>query len=276
MPNNVGFSSTPGFSSGGSDPLVRDWVVNPSDIVAISSVNDDAVPARVFFNVTFKDLSQTAFAVTHDTFIGRVVIIQDSSSPDLIAPVLGLGAVSNDIDLVDNVSPFYIGAFDFAFVTLLPSGSYQSSYRFEIYGTNLVTNEVELLEFKTMDVELQRVGEYRNAVVPNRVRLVYLKNSGALRTEVLQVIAAREQNTNQWIMDDPAALDITVTNGTPRNTIPPDIFSQLDQAVTITPNVLWSNRPAGFYRVPLNIDFRVSDELYGIDCGVFVFDAPGI
>ena len=274
MPNNIGYSSSPGYSSGAGAPAVQDWYINPERLLVVSSVNDANPLARQTIGGYFKDYTQSSFASSHDSFVARAIVLQDVRSPQLILPIVGSAASGLDRDLNDPDSLFFFELLDLRFVELLPAGSYIGGYRYEIYANNLVTQQEELIDSRTVEIELQRVGDFVNVLNPSRVNLAYLRGVGDLGGQTIRVIAARTFNEAVWLVRPVGIFNVSITNSTVLND--GSIGTNFDQDLTVATTSSWETVAAGVHFRVLNISFVTADEYRGLGVNVHVFDTPGI
>lgn len=259
-------------SSGGGGVAIQDWYLPPVEPVQ-SSINSNST-ANVFINYsgTIKDFSSTSFDNSHTNFILRLTVVQDVNSPGLL--VLQSGMAGNDVNINEGEPLDFTQLFNLSAVTILPVGVYVSLLRFSVYATNNVTNQEDLLEVRDVPVELQRVGDQLSSISRRNLDLVYLKNSGPLNTESVNVVAARVNNEADWLVTEVSELDISVTNGNPigQNTI----AVSLDQVLSVAANSVLNTYIAGVYQRVIPIQFIDSNEFLGIEVTIRSFDGPGI
>ena len=272
MGNNIPLSSQSN-SSGGGGAAFQDWYFEVTEIRRVYSVSANQLPGDADINGTIKDFAASTWTDTHEDFVLRVRVEQDPDSPSLIDPTFGFGATGADRDLSIGGSGIQ-EVFEYAFARILPPGTYTSFYHFEVFATNKITVEQEFIESRSVTIIFERVGEEFSVLDPRNFDLVYLKGTGALNSQDVQVIpSTREDSNPRWFTIIWPLFDVVITNA---NNDGQTILAHGDQVMTVTPNGQWEFEPAGFKQEIIELIFQDSDERLGVGVGVQVFDAPGI
>jgi hypothetical protein len=276
MPNNVSFSSTPGFTAGSSQPIIREWYL-PGVFQQFSSVNSNATPPRLQIVGYIKDYTRSSFARSHSDFKVRVRVVQDVDALSLIVPFAGDAVDGLFRDITDPTDLEVLEDISFAAVSILPAGIYEATYIWEVHATNLTTSNVEIIDTRSVPVFLLRMGETGNVITPNKVQLVYLKNTGSLNTQTLNVVAVSRDNSADWSVTAPAAsFNITVPNSVIVPGTSPIYNTSGDNSISIAAASSWATFNAGRYDRIVPVNFEWANRVSGFEVTVSVFDAPGI
>jgi|GEM_PF-2730543 len=277
MPLNF-FFGIPRFSAVSTRPFIRNWLFTPDAVAVTSSIPSSSfTPPPQSITVQVRNYAQTPFAATHSNFSLSVTVDNSGIQGDVLSVTSPSHNIAAPIPVVPALQPLQIVA-AFNDVSVILEGVYLLFINFTVSAMNEGSGLVEVIEQRAVQVTFNRVGSSINVLVPRTINLAYLKGTNNTPTEVhaFDVFPAAFSGIMNWNLTHGPNLAVSI----------PGVAISLPlggsrvngtgvQAGTVSPTLLWEQRPAGTYSEIIQVYFNIWQATLGIAVNVAVFDLPG-